>query len=763
MEITRRAVGCAVSVLLLASLSCAAIVDDAPAPVQQRIEGLLQQMTLEEKLGQLNQLSYGRGAGPRKGQRDYEQMIADGQIGSLLNATGAKQTNELQRIAIERSRLKIPILFGLDVIHGYRTTFPVPLALSATWNPDLAQRTAAVAAREAAAEGVRWTFSPMIDIARDARWGRIVEGAGEDPFLGAAFARAYVRGYQGERLDAPTSIAACAKHYVGYGAAEAGRDYNTTEISDRTLRDVYLPPYEAAVRAGVLTIMSAFNAINGVPATANAQALDTILRKEWGFGGFVVSDWTAVKELIEHGVANDAAIAGRKAICAGVDMDMESQIYLKDLADEVRARRLPIEVVDEAVRRVLRVKMALGLFEHPYTPEAPTTAPLRAEDIDLARVAAEQSFVLLKNGDSAGAPALPLNEDARTIALIGPLADAPEDMLGSWSARGDSKDVVTLRAALTEYASQKRTELLYEKGSEIIGGTSESVLAAVDAARRADVVLLAVGESAAMNGEAASRTRLELPGLQPELLNAVAGAGKPIVLIVFSGRPLVLTPYVGKVDAIVQAWHPGLQAGPALVRVLTGQTDFTGRLTVTFPRSLGQVPLYYNHLSTGRPATGVDLSRPATRGTDKFVSRYLDEVNAPLYPFGYGLSYTNFEYATPTVSTESLSARAINDKSEVVKVSTEIRNSGSRAGVTVAQLYIRQRGTSVARPVRELKGFQRIELKPGESRRVEFTIGREELSFWNAEMKRIVEPASVSVWIATDAQSGDGAAFAITE
>ncbi len=721
-------------------------------------------MTLEEKLGQLNQFSAGQPTGPGTGRNDYPEMVAAGQIGSLLNLTGAKETNELQRIAMTRSRLKIPLLFGLDVIHGYRTVFPVPLGLAATWNPDLVERTAAAAAREASAEGVRWTFSPMVDIARDARWGRIVEGAGEDPFLGTVMAQAYVRGYQGPRLDNPYSIAACAKHYVGYGAAEGGRDYNATEIPERLLRDVYLPPFKAAVDAGVATLMSAFNSLNQVPASANPFTLDQILRREWGFRGFVVSDWTSVKEVMAHGIANDGATAARKALLAGVDMDMESGLYLNELAEQVKSGKLPMQAVDEAVRRILRVKFALGLFDRPYVEETGERKALDPAHLELARTAAEESFVLLKNEAPPGQSApLPLAGSVRTIALIGPLADSAGDMLGAWAGKGDAQDAVTLRAALADYAAQRNLRLLYEKGAEILGGSDAGMVAAANAARRADVVLLALGENAGeMTGEAASRTSLSLPGLQEKLLEAVAAAGKPVVLIVFA-RPLALASVADKVAALVQAWHPGVQAGPALVRVLTGETNFSGRLPATMPRSVGQEPLYYNHLNTGRPAGTTDLTRPPKTGEEKYVSRYIDEGNAPLFPFGYGLSYTRFEYSPLMLSAKSLSARALNSGLEGLRVTVEVKNVGHRMGVEMSQLYIRQRGTSVARPVRELKGFQRLALRPGESRRVEFTLGKKELAFWNFDMKEVVEPAEVTVWVGPDSQSGISAQLTITD
>ncbi len=759
------------AILLIAALSAESIATRAQSftplhdpAIETRISALLRDMTLEEKLGQMNQFSAGQPTGPGTGRSDYRQMIAAGQIGSLLNLSGAKETNELQRIAMTRSRLKIPILFGLDVVHGYHTVFPVPLGLAATWDPELVEKTAAAAAREASAEGVRWTFSPVVDIARDARWGRIVEGAGEDPFLGSVMARAYVRGYQGQRLNDPTSIAACPKHYVGYGAAEGGRDYNSTEIPERLLRGVYLPPFQAAVDAGAATIMSAFNSLNQVPASANRFTLDRILRREWGFRGFVVSDWTSVKELISHGVANDGATAARKALLAGVDMDMEGNLFLNELAGQVKSGMVPMQEVDEAVRRILRVKFALGLFDRPYVEERDKGKTLDPGHTELARTAAEESFVLLKNEASPGPSApLPLASSVQRIALIGPLADGAGDMLGAWAGKGDARNAVTLRAALADYAAKRKIQMLYEKGTEITGGSDAGIAAASRTARDADVVLLALGENAPeMTGEAASRASLSLPGLQEKLLEAVAATGKPVILIVFA-RPLALASVADKVAAIVQAWHPGVQAGPALVRVLTGEANFSGRLPVTMPRSVGQEPLYYNHLNTGRPSGVIDLMRPPENGEEKYVSRYIDEQNVPLFPFGFGLSYTRFEYSPINLSAHSLSARALNAGTEKLGVTVEVKNVGERDGTEVAQLYIGQRGTSVARPVRELKGFHRVMLRAGESRRLEFVLGKKELAFWNIDMKEVVEPAKVTVWVGSDSQSGSGAEFTITD
>jgi beta-glucosidase len=592
----------------------------------------------------------------------------------------------------------------------------------------------------------------MVDIARDARWGRIVEGAGEDPFLGSAIARAYVRGYQGKSLSDPTSIAACTKHFVGYGAAEGGRDYNTTEISDRTLRDIYLPPFQATVKEGAATFMSAFNSINAVPASANPFTLSQVLRKEWGFRGFVVSDWTSVGELIPHGIALDSATAARKALTAGVDMDMESNFYFSTLAEQMKAGKVSAATIDEAVRRILRVKFAMGLFDHPYA-QLSQTAMLTPEHLDLARTVAEKSFVLLKNDG-----ALPLKPNAR-IALIGPLADDRADMLGSWSAKGQAKDVVTLRTAMTERLGA--AAVTYAQGTGILSDSETGFAAALQAAQGSDVVVMALGESGTwMTGEAASRTELNLPGNQEKLLQAVAAAGKPVVLIVFSGHPLVLNWAANNVSSIIEAWHPGVQAGPALVRTLWGENNPSGRLTASFPRAVGQEPLYYNHLNTGRPLGNIDASHPPANTEEKFHSRYIDQLNTPLFPFGFGLSYTTFAYTPASLSSTGISTADLNAGKKLT-VSAEVRNSGAVPGDEIVQLYINQRGTSVARPVRELKGFQKLALRPGESKSVQFTLGRDELSFWNIDMTNTVEPALVQVWVAGSSDAGTPVEFTI--
>lgn len=727
--------------------------------VEAKIDALLKQMTLDEKVGQLITYSQGAPTGPGTGRGNYKEMVADGKLGSIFNLTGAEQTNAMQKIAVEKSRLKIPLLFGLDVIHGFRTEFPVPLAMSATWDPALVERAAHVAAKEASHAGVRWTYSPMVDIARDARWGRIVEGAGEDPYLGSSIAAAYVRGYQGAQLGGPESIASCTKHFVGYGASEGGRDYNTAEIPVRLLRQVYLPPFKATVDAGGATFMSAFESLNEVPASANSMTLTQVLRKEWGFKGFVVSDWNSIGELVPQGVAANRAVAAAKAFIAGVDMDMESDAYGPHLAELVKSGVVPEAALDESVRRVLRIKFALGLFEHPYADGKGSDA-IAVEDSDLARKTAEESFVLLKNEGGL----LPLKAAGQTIALIGPLADDAGQMLGSWGAKGEAKDVVTLRTALTRQVEAAQGHVTYAKGTDIVTMSDKGFSEAVALARRSNVVVLAMGEDAQwMTGEAGSRANLDLPGNQQQLLEAVAATGKPIVLLVFSGRPVILNWAAQHVPAIMEVWFPGVQAGPAMTNVLLGSSSPSGRLTVSFPRAVGQEPLYYNHFNTGRPADRVDLSYPPKTNDEKYLSRYVDVPNSALFPFGYGLTYSAVSYSPTTVSAVSASAKQLNSSSTKLTVSADVKNTGGRAVDEVVQLYIRQTGTSIVRPVRELKGFRRITLAPGASQKVEFTLGRDELKFWNIDMKDMVEPAQLTVWVAPNSTTGKPAQVTIGE
>jgi beta-glucosidase len=726
-----------------------------------RVDSLLRKMTLEEKIGQLVQYSAGQPTGPGTGRTDYDDMIAHGQVGSLFNVIDPHQINIYQRIAMEKARLHIPILFGLDVIHGFKTEFPIPLGLASTWDPSIVEKASRVAAMEASADGIRWTFSPMVDIARDARWGRMAEGAGEDPFLGSAMAAAYVRGYQGSKLDAPDSIASCVKHYVGYGAAEAGRDYNSTEISEHTLRQYYLPPFHAAVEAGTASLMSAFNSLNGVPSTANPFTLKQVLRKEWGFRGLVVSDWNAVGELIPHGIANDGATAARKAFLAGVDMDMVSSLYHDNLQRIVASREASLAELDEAVRHVLRVKLALGLFEHPFVDEAAAPKALyHPESLALAQAAAERSFVLLKNeAGPSGKALLPLPRGSENIAVIGPLGDDSSYPTGAPEGSGPR---VSLAVALAERVGSAHVSRY--KGTGILDGTDAEISAAVEGAQKADVVILTLGESPEMSGEAASRAHLGLPGRQEQLLQAIVATGKSTVLILFSGRPLTVPWAFEHVPSVIAAWLPGIAGGPALARTLFGEVNPSGKLVVTWPRTVGQEPLYYNALDTGRPAGDTDLTRPPRNVAERYLSRYIDEQNSPQFPFGYGGSYTTYSYGATTVSTTRLKASVLNkglnagaNVANALTAEADVTNTGSRAGDEVVQIYIRLQGTSVAEPVRALKGFQAVTIARGETKRVKFELKPESFAIWNDHNQFAAEPSKVTVWISPDSVHGSPA------
>jgi len=742
----------------------------ADKTLNARVEKLLGSMTLEQKIGQLTQYTAGEWTGPEGNTLDYDAMIERGEIGSLFNVVGAYSTNRYQHLAVEKSPLHIPLLFGYDVIHGEHTVFPVPLALSSSFDPDLIRQVAHVAAQEASADGIRWVFSPMVDIARDARWGRITEGAGEDPYLGSILAQAYIEGYQGNDLSQPDAVAARVKHFAAYGAANGGREYNTVDMSELTLRQDYLPPYHVGVAAGAATVMSAFNPLNGVPATANPFTLTEILRHEWKFDGMVVSDYGAVRELMNHGIASNGSVAARKALLAGVDMDMQSDLYRTRLADLVQTGQVPQAALDEAVRRVLRVKFALGLFDHPYTEEKKGTNVITSERRELALKAAEETLVLLKNDVAVPdtTPVLPLAKNVPSIALIGPLADSPIDMLGSWPAKGRMSDVVTLRAALQNRFKDGKTKVLYAKGTSILSDSNAGFAQAIAAAQQASVVILALGESAAtMTGESSSRTRLDLPGNQEQLLEAITALGKPTVLVLFDGRPLALKWAAVHVPAILEAWYPGIEAGTAVTDVLFGDVNPSGKLTVSFPRAVGQEPLFYSQLPTGRPADQIDLTQPPT-STSKYFSRYIDETNAPLFPFGFGLSYTRFTYTNLKLGPSSLSlAKLQADKGGIfasppaVHVRVTVKNTGPVPGVEIAQLYLRNTGGSIEEPVRELKGFQRLSLNPGESKQIEFTLGFSELSYYNLDMKRVIEPTQYHVWAGGSSGAALEAAFEV--
>jgi len=758
----------------------------ASKELNARVEALLRKMTLEEKIGQTVQYSAGYATGPGASNLRYDEMAAKGQVGSMLNVVGAEATNHYQHIAMEKSRLRIPILFGQDVIHGHRTTFPVPLALAASWDPAAAELVAHTGAVEARADGIPWVFSPMVDIARDPRWGRIIESSGEDPWLGSALARAWVKGYQQDDLSKPGSVAVSVKHFAAYGGAIAGRDYNAVDMGEITLRQVYLEPYHAAVEAGAATLMSSFNSINGIPATANPFTLTQILRKEWGFEGFVVSDWGAVAELRNHSIGDGPTVA-RKALEAGVDMDMEGNLYGTVIAAQVRAGKIPESVVDEAARRILRVKFALGLFEHPYTAEGPAydaTPERRA----VARKVAEETFVLLRNEPVEGVGTLlPMTAKAKTVALIGPMADNQGEMLGAWAVTGDPKYAVTLKTALAERLGDG---LLYAEGCGLLSGADENVLKrvnfngpvaadehlpvpddaktiaeAVETAKKADVAILALGEPTNwMEGEASSRVNLGFTGAQEQLLEAVAAAGKPVILVVFAGRPLELKWAAGHVPAILEAWSPGVEAGHAVADVLFGDVNPSGKLPASFPRAVGQEPLYYAQLPTGRPAHG-DLSRIPENPEEKFMSRYVDEENSALFPFGWGLSYTRFSYSEPTISRAEVPVREIlaSRNGPVATVGVDVKNTGSVAGIEVIQLYIRNTAASVEQPVRELKGFARVQLAPGETKHVEFPLGFDELNFYNAEIKRTVEPTTYKIWVGGSSLASAETSLAVVE
>jgi beta-glucosidase len=735
----------------------------ASPEIERRVDALLKKMTLEEKLGQLVQYSDGGYSGQAKTadetanpgknptapqQVDAMELVSTGKLGSLLNLVGQERTNALQHAAVEKSRLHIPLMFGADIIHGYKTVYPVPLGLAATFDPELVVSLAHISASEARTGGVNWFYSPMVDISRDPRWGRTQEGAGEDAYLGAAMASAYVRGYQQDDLASKTSVAACVKHFAAYGASEAGRDYNTTDMSESRLRQVYLPPYKAAVEAGAATIMSAFNALNGLPASANPHLMQEILRDEWGFNGFVVSDYTAVMELRNHGIALDAKTAAKKAITAGVDMDMMSHYYDSELPGLIKSGQVPMSVVDEAVRRVLRVKFAMGLFEHPYMDEKEVTSAV-PEHRPLVRKAAEEAIVLLQNRPADGGSALlPLQKDVKKIALIGPLADDSGEMTGSWGMTRRDPDVVTVKDALEQRMKAAGGTLEYAKGTDISGDSQTGFAEAVEAAKQADVVVLALGESAEMSGEGGSRAYLGLPGNQEQLLEAVAAAGRPMVLLVFSGRPLVLDWAAKHVPAIMEAWFPGTEAGNAIANLLYGDVAPSGKLPMSFPRAVGQEPLYYNQFPTGRPPVVIDLSQ-APGGDTRFVSRYVDVPNDALFPFGFGLSYTQFSYENVSMSKHEVPIAVANrgTAANLVTVTATVKNTGNREGTEVVQCYVRNAGASFEQPVRSLKGFERVSLKPGESKQISFKLGFPELSFYNNAGRAVIEPTDYTVWV----------------
>ena len=736
------------------------------AEAHRRAEALLKQMTLDEKVGQMNQSS--GVVMPMLGSTKPDDLIVQGRVGSILWLIDVKEINRLQHLAVEKSRLHIPILFGYDVIHGYRTVFPVPIAMASSWDPAVEEAAQHFAGEDARAAGIQWTFTPMVDIARDSRWGRIVEGAGEDPYLGAAMARAQVRGFQGETLG-PNSVLACVKHYAGYGAAEGGRDYDSSYIPEVLMRNVYLVPFHAAAEAGAGSFMSAYMDLNDVPATGNHWLLTDVLRKEWGFKGFVVSDAFAVQNLQTHGYAKNPEDAAYKAASAGLDMDMASQTYTKNLAKVVRAGKVSEAQLDAAVLPILETKFRLGLFENPFVDESKVDAVLdRPEGLALERMVAGRSMVLLKNENHT----LPLKRDLKKIAVIGTLADSSKDMEGGWAVEGlfggaSKSHPVTVLAALKNalgtdaqinYVPGPALARKYPSMIDAITGAKQPpaptdaeiadwLAKTKAAAGDADVVIAVLGEAASMSSEAASRASMDLPGIQEQMLEAAASAGKPVVLVLENGRPLDIRWASEHVQAILEAWYPGTQGGNAVADILFGEVNPGGKLPVSWARAAGEEPLYYNHNLTHEPE-----DRPG------FTSRYWDVSNKPLYPFGYGLSYASFKFDHLRLSKPSMKA------GESVDVEFEVTNTGSVAGDAVAQMYIHQRAGSASRPVRELKGFKRITLKPGETQTLRFPLGKTELEFWSPQAKAWgVEPGTFDVWAGEDSTAGMHAELTVTE
>jgi beta-glucosidase len=725
--------------LILADCALIVVLAAPPDQLDARVDALLSQMTLAEKLGQLQQLD---GSADGSEKPEHAGLIRKGLLGSTLNVRGAARTNALQRIAMEQFRLAIPLLFAYDVIHGYRTIFPIPLGLAATWDPAVIERVAAISARESRAAGIRWTFAPMVDIARDPRWGRIAEGAGEDPYLGASMAAAWVRGFQGDSFAAPERVLACAKHWVAYGAAEGGRDYNTVDMSERTLREIYFPPFKAAVDAGVATLMSAFNDLNGIPATANRFTLTDVLRGEWAFRGFVVSDYNAVRELLVHGIAVDDAEAAREALTAGVDMEMVSRTFAQQVPTLIERSRLATTDVDRAVRRVLRLKIETGLFENPYTPEGTErTVLLHADHRAAASDSAARSFVLLKNEDSV----LPLATSGGPIAVIGPLADDQKTLLGPWSADGNASDAVSLLTGLRARLGSNRPVAFARGCGTIACPTTEGFGEAVTIARKADVIVLAVGESADMSGEAASRSSLDLPGQQLELVKSVQAVGKPVIVVLMNGRPLTVGWLAEHVSAILETWFAGTEGGTAIAAALVGDVTPGGKLPATFPRAVGQVPLYYNHKHTGRPP-----------GAPKYTSKYLDVDSTPLFPFGFGLSYSSFR-----LSNLQLDAASIPPDGSI-RVGVDVENTGARQGDEVVQVYLTKATASVTPRVETLAGFRRVTLRPGARQRLSFQLGAPQLGMLDRELRFGVTPGAFQVTVGTSSVGGLKSTFTVS-
>jgi beta-glucosidase len=729
--------------------ACNQVPKNEVSGIDKRVDSLINLMTLEEKIGQLNLPSAGAFVTGSVESSDIAKKIEQGKVGGLFNIKTVANIREMQKIAVEKSRLKIPLIFGMDVIHGYESVFPIPLGLSCSWDMKLIERSARIAATEASADGINWTFSPMVDISRDPRWGRISEGSGEDPYLGSQIAKAMVTGFQGNDLSANNTIMSCVKHYALYGASEAGRDYNTTDMSHNRMFNEYFPPYKAAVDAGVGSVMASFNEIDGIPATANKWLLTDVLRNQWGFKGFLVSDYTGVSEMINHGIGDLQTVSAR-ALDAGLDIDMVSEGLLTTLGNSVKEGKITEQQITEACRRILEAKFKLGLFDDPYkycNDDRAKSEVFNAANRAEARSTATQSFVLLKNTDNV----LPIKKSG-TIALVGPLANATENMTGTWSVAARFSESISVLEGLKK-AVGTNAKIVYAKGSNL---TEDEVLEnnstlfgkglhrdkrtaaqlreeALRIAKGADVIIAAVGEAAEMSGEASSRSNIEIPETQKELIKALLKTGKPVVLVLFTGRPLALAWEEENVPAILNVWFGGSEAGDAIADVVFGDVNPSGKLSTTFPQNVGQVPIYYAHKNTGRPLNGPWFQ--------KFQSNYLDVSNEPLYPFGFGLSYTTFSYSDIKLSTSNLTA------ADSLVVSVDVTNTGSREGKEVVQLYIRDVVGSITRPVKELKAFEKISLKAGETKTVKFTLHQNDLSFYNADLNFLAEPGEFHVFV----------------
>jgi len=713
--------------------------------IDQKVDSVLRLMTLDEKIGQMNQYNGDwEATGPITKDGDKQNQIRKGMLGSMLNVTGVEHTRQLQEIAME-SRLKIPLLFGQDIIHGYRTIFPIPLAEASSWDTSVIKLSARIAATEAAAAGVHWTFAPMVDIARDPRWGRVMEGAGEDPYLGSAIAAARVRGFQGKGLGNTDAVMACAKHFAAYGAAIGGRDYNSVDMSDRTLWEVYLPPFKAAADAGAATFMNSFNDLNGIPATGNKYLQRDILKRKWNFKGFVVSDWGSIGEMINHGYAKDNYEAALKAVTAGSDMDMESRCYIYNLSKLVKERKVKLQLIDDAVRRILRKKFEMGLFDDPFkfcNKEREKQQWNNTENLKAAKLVAEKSIVLLKNEDHL----LPLSRQTKTIALIGPFIKAVRDNLGFWSYQwpDDSGRIVTQWQGVQNKLGSN-AKLLYAQGCGINDSSQAGFEEAIDIAKQADVVILSVGEASDWSGEAKSRSNIRLPGMQEDLVKAIYATGKPIVVLINAGRPLIFNWTADHIPAILYTWWLGTEAGDAISDVLFGDYNPSAKLPISFPRTEGQIPIYYNYFKTGRPATS---------DSDRFYrSAYIDLSIYPRFPFGYGLSYTSFDYGDITLSNTTMKAN------QSIRATVTLKNTGNYDGEETVQFYVQDIVGSVVRPVKELKGFQKVFLTKGESKQVSFTIDVNKLKFYSSALEYIYEPGDFKVYIGSNSQDVKEASF----